>query len=293
MCPKQPRVMGYGRNTNVIVTWYSPLPRTSKLKMLLVVLFALATPVSGAWKEGHNALLPNATSGAGSTPLHLIILLDKDKARGRWESIMMQAKTHNLLVHPLPYLDVNNFENKQYLTQQSLKNILQEAQELNVPDEEVLVFAQDDTVFHDNLRSELEESLASLPQNWQVFHMCPRDLTKGTTQYSHTEPVPFKLTRTEEYEATQPEANEKHPRYYDVRLMQFMARERVNAFLGGPVSFATKKKYIPRLSEKLEDLMGRKINDDQCLMMMTDKYSFASREPQMCMSGGFQTSFQL
>uniref|UniRef100_A0A7S3YX52 Uncharacterized protein n=1 Tax=Lotharella globosa TaxID=91324 RepID=A0A7S3YX52_9EUKA len=259
--------------------------------MLLISLFALATPVSGAWKEGHNALLPNATSGAGSKPLHIIALLDKDKGRLRWDSMMTQAKTHNLIVHPLPWLNANDFKHKSLLTQQSLKISLQKGLELNVPDEEVLIIAQDDTVFHDNLRAELEESLASLPQDWQVFHMCPRDLTGGSNQFPHTEPVRFKLTRTEEYEATQPEASKRHPRYYDVRLMQFMIREREHAFLGGPVAFATKKKFIPQLLEKLENYLGQTKNDDACLVLMANESHFVSREPQLCISGNFGHSW--
>uniref|UniRef100_A0A7S3YX37 Hexosyltransferase n=1 Tax=Lotharella globosa TaxID=91324 RepID=A0A7S3YX37_9EUKA len=259
--------------------------------MLLITLFVLVTPVSGAWEGMQHTLLSNDTSPAASRPLHIFVLLDKSKARRRWKSMMAQAELHNFLVHPLPYLDQDDFKSKQHLTQQSLNESLLAAQQMDVPDDEVLVFAQDDTVFHDNLRCELKQSLASLPQDWEVFHMCPRDLNLGSNQFLHTEPVPFKLTQTEEYEATQPEANRKHPRYYDVRLMKFILKERKHAFLGGPVSFATKKKFIPHMLKKLEGYMGRRLNDDQLLIRIADKSHFVSREPQLCMTG-FDTSFE-
>jgi len=93
--------------------------------------------------------------------LHVAVSMSKEKAPERYKNMLIQAKMHNLQIHSIPWIDKTLYPSKGYVTRQILRNLLEKTKD--IPDDEYILIAQDDTVFHRDFRSELMKTIDSLP----------------------------------------------------------------------------------------------------------------------------------
>lgn len=224
----------------------------------------------------------------GYPKLDVVVALDEENGPERYKCMQAQAKMFGLKIHPVKWLNKTKFKTKASLTFELFQNILKKANSLPIPDDKYILFAQDDTIFHRDFRSELQLTLESLKhEKWNVFHLCPYQISWGPI---FKEPTPFKPILTAKYEATQ--GKKPNERWYDYRLFKYLVKQKNPDIrnVGGPLTALIRKGYIPQLIKQMnKDPKRKKLDwsDDVTMVHVADKTHYVARDPQLCLQGFF------